>query len=583
MILERYIVVSEKPSVARELKKFFRYKKINAITASVRGHVYNLDFPRRYGWGRVSPEKLFELVKEIEFKLTDKKSYFNLKKLFSTYRDYILVIATDNDSEGELIGYEILKIYEEVRGKGSKYYRMRFNSLDFKELNNAWARKERSLNWRWVHKALFRTYFDLVTGAAFTRILTTSGDGKLISWGSCQTPTLYFVVERERQRKAFKREKYYYIAVQIEKNGMLVSLTSQHFKKIKEAEYIAKELEETGYLTVSKYSKERFGERRPLPIATDYLLRDLTKILKIDAVEILSIAEDLYSRGYISYPRTETDKYPKTFDYNRPFKSVERSDLKHLIIYTKGFPNPKPNPRQGRKDDKAHPPIYPIKPYPNDGSKHWKVWEYIARRYLANAYADDAFGFKQSLEALHNEIIFTGYGRYYAYEGFYKIFPYFRSKDNPIPDFEVGERLKIVKVEVKTGRTEPPPRLTEADLLKLMEDHGIGTDATRALYPRIIIKRRYASKRGGRFTPSKLGTNFIQLLEEIDKRLVTPETRRYVEEMMKKIEEGAISMEYALEKALNIYRELFHKLMKNEEEIKEYLIVASDKKVEKKG
>ena len=567
MILERYIVVAEKPSVARELKKFFRYKKINAITASVRGHVYNLDFPRRYGWGRVSPERLFELVKEIEFKLTDKKSYFNLKKLFSTYRDYILVIATDNDSEGELIGYEILKIYEEVRGKGSKYYRMRFNSLDFKELNNAWARKERSLNWRWVHKALFRTYFDLVTGAAFTRILTTSGDGKLISWGSCQTPTLYFVVERERQRKAFKREKYYYIAVQIEKNDMLVSLTSQHFKKIKEAEYIAKELEETGYLTVSKYSKERFGERRPLPIATDYLLRDLTKILKIDAVEILSIAEDLYSRGYISYPRTETDKYPKTFDYNRPFKAVERSDLKHLIIYTKGFPNPKPNPRQGRKDDKAHPPIYPIKPYPNDGSKHWKVWEYIARRYLANAYANDAFGFKQSLEALHNDIIFTGYGRYYAYEGFYKIFPYFRSKDNPIPDFEVGERLKVVKVEVKTGRTEPPPRLTEADLLKLMEDHGIGTDATRALYPKIIVKRGYASKRGGRYIPSKLGINFIQLMENIDKRLVTPDTRRYVEEMMSEIEKGKISMEIALEKSLEIYKKLFEILMKRRDEI----------------
>jgi len=510
--------------------------------------------------------------------LVDRKSYINLRKIFSTYKGYILVIATDNDSEGELIGYEILRIYEDIRGRGSRYYRMRFNSLDFKELYRAWTNKTTALNWRWVNKALFRTYFDLVTGAAFTRILTISGDGRLISWGSCQTPTLYFVVKRERERKAFKRRKYYYISIKIEKDGREVSLNSQHFSKKGEAEYIASEIREAGYITISKYVKERFRERRPLPTATDYLLRDLTKILKIDAMEILSIAEELYSRGYISYPRTETDKYPKTFDYRRPLKTVEESDLNHLLIYTKGFPKLQPNPRQGRKDDKAHPPIYPVKPYPNDGSRQWRIWEYIARRYIANVYTDDAFGFKQVLEAIYGDIVFTGHGRYYAYEGFYKIFPYFRSKDNPIPDFKVGEKIRVVDVDVKTGWTEPPPRLTEADLLKLMEDHGIGTDATRAIYPRILVKRRYASKRGGRYIPSKLGMNFIELLENIDKRLVTPDTRKYVEDMMKMIEEGRMGMDDALEKALAIYKELFKRLMKSEDEISSYLLIKDREK-----
>ncbi len=566
---EKYIVVAEKPSVARELRRFFKYMKIDALTTSTRGHIYNLDFPSDMGWGKVEPKELFERYDRIVYKVVDKKTYYNLKKLFRTERRRILVIATDNDSEGELIGYEILRIYEEVNGRPEKYYRMRFNSLDYKELRRAWLKKERSLNWRWVYKALFRTYFDLITGAAFTRILTYSVGrrGNPISWGSCQTPTLYFVVERERQRKAFKREKYYYIAVEVEKNGVRVTLTSQHFKKQREAEYLAKEIGEAGYITVTKYSKERFGERRPLPIATDYLLRDLTRIMKIDAAEILSIAEDLYSRGYISYPRTETDRYPATFDHSQPYKAVAESEIGGIVVYTKGWPNPKPNPRQGRKDDKAHPPIYPVKPYPRDGSKHWTVWEYVARRYLANAYGDDAFGFKQSVEAVYGDVVFTGHGRYYAYEGFHKIFPYFRARDNPLPEFQVGERLKVLNIEVRTGRTEPPPRLSEADLLKMMEDHGIGTDATRAMYPRIIVKRRYASKRGGRFTPSKLGMRFIEFLEEIDKRLVTPETRRYVEEMMRRIEEGELSMEQALEKSLEIYRSLFDKLVEHKEEI----------------
>ncbi len=187
---ERYLIVAEKPSVARQLKKFFNIKKINAIVTSARGHIFNLDFPRKYGWGRITPSKLFELVDKVSFKITDKKTYFNLKRLFSTYRNYALVIATDNDSEGELIGYEILRIYEEVRGRNVRYYRMRFNSLDFKELNRSWLKKEKSLNWRWVNKALFRTYFDLITGAAFTRILTKAGEGGLIFCVSCQTPTL---------------------------------------------------------------------------------------------------------------------------------------------------------------------------------------------------------------------------------------------------------------------------------------------------------------------------------------------------------------------------------------------------------
>jgi len=556
----RYIVVAEKPSVAKELKKFFRYRKINAIVTSVRGHVYNLDFPKKYGWGKINPRELFNHIDEITYVVSDRKSYNNLRKVFRRYRGYILVIATDNDSEGELIGYEILRIYEELSRK-TTYFRMRFNSLDYRELDRAWRNRERELNWKWVYKALFRTYFDLITGAAFTRLLTQEGNGRLISWGSCQTPTLYFIVERERERKSFKRTKYYYISVKVEKDGVKVNLVSQHFKKMKIAESYAEELREEGYITITKYVKERFTERKPLPLNTDYMLRDLTRITKMDSSTILSIAEELYSKGYISYPRTETDIYPRTFDYNQPYKTIEKSDLKHLIIYTKGFPRPKPNPRQGRRDDKAHPPIYPVKPYPNDGSKQWRIWEYIARRYLANVYADDSFGFKQNVEAAYNDIVFKGSGRYYAYEGFHKIFPYFRSKDNPLPEFEVGEKLKVLNVEVKTGYTNPPPRLSEADLLKLMEDHGIGTDATRAIYPRIIVKRGYASKRSGRFTPSKLGMNFIQLLEDIDRRLVTPETRRYVEEMMSKIEEGEITMETALEKSLKLYRQLFEILM----------------------
>jgi len=79
---------------------------------------------------------------------------------------------------------------------------------------------------------------------------------------------------------------------------------------------------------------------------------------------------------------------------------------------------------------------------------------------------------------------------------FYEIYPYFRSKDDPIPSLKVGERLRIVSIKLHEGKTKPPNRLTEAELLKLMEENGIVTDATRATYPKLILDRGYAVKEG---------------------------------------------------------------------------------------
>ena len=173
--MESYIVVAEKPSVARNLRNFFDYNGIDAIVTAAKGHITSIDFPREYQWGRVDPLTLFDVVDKIRFIVRDRKTYSTIRNLFIKYKERTLVIATDNDSEGELIGYEILRIYRKIRGDNARYYRIRFNSLEYNELRRSWERRERSLNWNMVNKALFRAYFDLVTGAAFTRLLTEEG------------------------------------------------------------------------------------------------------------------------------------------------------------------------------------------------------------------------------------------------------------------------------------------------------------------------------------------------------------------------------------------------------------------------
>jgi len=555
----KFIVVAEKPSVARKIREVLRSKGINAVVTSTRGHIMDSELPKGFEWGRIDPLKIFSLEK-LDMVIRDRKTYNELKRVFRSTPG-ILVIATDNDSEGELIGYEILRIYQSIRDN-APFKRMRFNSVDPNELWRAWNNLENDLNWRWVFKAMFRQNFDLVTGAAFTRLLTELARKhsrvRLVSWGSCQTPTLYFVVEREREIESFIPKPYWYFQAEVRVGLYMFTLRSERIWDEKKAKELYEKLKSVKYGVIRDYIENVGIVKRPLPIMTDYLLVDLVKITKLSASRILNLAEELYSEGYISYPRTETDKYSPDFNFSTPLQAVLNSaigDVRRYLIST-------PNPRNGRHDDKAHPPIYPIRPYPIDNGHKWVIWEYIARRFVANAYSRDAKIVHQGITALIGEIEFKASGMRFEQEGFYRVFPYFKPKENPLPYLPEGTRIEVISIKMRKGKTQPPKRYSEADLLSLLAKHGIGTDATRATFPKIILDRKYAIKKKGKFVPTALGKKFIEALEVVDKKLVTPDTRRYVEALMKDIENGKIMMNDAFKKAVREYKKLFEECIK---------------------
>lgn len=570
MKFRKFIVVAEKPSVARKISSVLKGHGVNAIVTSTRGHIMDSELPKGFEWGRIDPLKIFSLDK-LEMIVRDKKVYSYLRNLFM-HTNGILVIATDNDSEGELIGYEILIIYQRVKGGNAPYKRMRFNSIDSREIWRAWNKLEDDLNWRWVYKALFRQSFDLVTGAAFTRLLTElarrHGRIRLVSWGSCQTPTLYFVVNREREIESFVPKPFWYFKAEVGSNFYVLNLRSNRFWKEEEAKNLYKILKEAKYGFVKNFIENVTINKRPLPIMTDYLLRDLVKITNLSASKILELAEELYGEGYISYPRTETDKYRPDFDFQSPLNAVLSSDIGREIVNNILLT---PNPRNGRHDDGAHPPIYPVKPYPKDNSYKWRIWEYIARRFVANAFSKDAKIVKQEITVDIAGVEFKASGLSIKDEGYYRVFPYFRPSEKPIPYLPVGTRVDVIKISMRKDKTSPPSRYSESDLLGLMAKHGIGTDATRASFPKLIIDRGYAIKKRGKFIPTVLGKKFIEALENIDSKLVTPETRRYVEELMEEIEKGKIVMSAAFKNAIEKYRILFEKCLKKEEVISERL------------
>jgi DNA topoisomerase IA len=567
---ERYIVVAEKASVARAIKSAIGPAKADVVVTSVRGHLMNADLPPGYEWGSVDPSEIIKLRRVVD-KVSDTKSYNVLRKLFA--EGGVLVVATDNDSEGELIGYEVLQVFRDLNGSG-ECYRMRFNSLNRRELLQSWANLEKGLNWRWVEKARFRQIFDLITGASFTRLLTLAARSyapvRLISWGSCQTPTLNFVVEREREINSFKPQKYWFIEAVLKTEG------GEEFKAYTE-KYVDKDAADKLFENVKGCSTAlvedfRTTEKtlpRPLPMRTDDVLRDLTRLTKLSANKLLEMLETLYSEGYISYPRTDTNRYRRDFDFETARMAVVESKVLEGLPEISG----KAAPRNGAMDDGAHPPIYPTAAY-GGGGLLGKIWEYVARRFYANAYAEDAVQQTQKAAIKIADVSFFADGRMVVKPGYMLYYPYFKPADQPVPQMRPGQVLTVVEVRLVEGETKPPPRLDEAELLRLMEKNGIGTDATRATYPSLIVERRYASRQGGRYRPTLLGLKLVESLEKTDRRLVTPDTRKMVEQYMEALERGEAKLEECLETSLKTYGELLRLCRQRALEIGKHLAEA---------
>jgi DNA topoisomerase IA len=567
---ERYIVVAEKASVARAIKSAIGPAKADVVVTSVRGHLMNADLPPGYEWGSVDPSEIIKLRRVVD-KVSDTKSYNVLRKLFA--EGGVLVVATDNDSEGELIGYEVLQVFRDLNGSG-ECYRMRFNSLNRRELLQSWANLEKGLNWSWVEKARFRQIFDLITGASFTRLLTLAARSyapvRLISWGSCQTPTLNFVVEREREINSFKPQKYWFIEAVLKTEG------GEEFKAYTE-KYVDKDAADKLFENVKRCSTAlvedfRTTEKtlpRPLPMRTDDVLRDLTRLTKLSANKLLEMLETLYSEGYISYPRTDTNRYRRDFDFETARMAVVESKVLEGLPEISG----KAAPRNGAMDDGAHPPIYPTAAY-GGGGLLGKIWEYVARRFYANAYAEDAVQQTQKAAIKIADVSFFADGRMVVKPGYMLYYPYFKPADQPVPQMRPGQVLTVVEVRLVEGETKPPPRLDEAELLRLMEKNGIGTDATRATYPSLIVERRYASRQGGRYRPTLLGLKLVESLEKTDRRLVTPDTRKMVEQYMEALERGEAKLEECLETSLKTYGELLRLCRQRALEIGKHLAEA---------
>jgi DNA topoisomerase III len=470
---------------------------------AVAGHVMDEDFHDSFGWGKCEPGALFDapIVRRVHEK--HEATANNIKRQAGYCSS--LFIWTDCDREGENIGAEIrdLALAQNPR---LEVKRARFSNIERAHIVNA-ARNPINLDDRQANAVWARREIDLRTGAAFTRILTlhlkpmiirVDDSVRVISYGSCQFPTLGFVVDRYFRVKRFISEPFWSIKVVHKKNSLSATFSwARNHLFDRMSVFILYERCLTAKIAkVINMQKRPTSKWKPLPLTTVELQKLGSKYLRMNSSQVMKVAEDLYTKGFISYPRTETDQFDRGMNL-RGFIEKQTQDNR-WGQFAQGLVNGGFQwPRQGSHDDKAHPPIHPVN-YVTSGvlnEQERRVYEFVVRRFLA-CCSHDAKGELTQIEILYEPEIFKASGLRVIERNYLDVYPYDKwESSQQLPEFQLNETFIPTEAKMTEGKTSPPGYLTEPELIAMMDANGIGTDATMADHIAKIKERDYVQTR----------------------------------------------------------------------------------------
>lgn len=536
------------------------------------GHIMGYDFPQELNdWRSVDPRKLLDTA---PIKTVTKKPFADAIISLAREADGI-ILACDFDREGENIGFEAKELASRVSRAPVK--RARFSSLSASEITKAFD-KPLEPDTAMAMSADARQILDLKMGAAFTRYLTLAVREKartkdILSIGPCQTPTCGFVYEREKAIKEFNSEDFWKIEALFHAKDMDfkgVHRAGNIKDKAKAAEIFHRiRAGKTGIVT--KKSVTEVKTHAPYPLNTTEFLKRASKFLNISPESALEIAEQLYLNGFTSYPRTETNKYADDFDFKSKliaFASTEYKDHALCILSAGEITS-----RNGTKDGHDHPPIHPIKAVAVKEVEKTvkvegagKVYDLIARHFLANLMPAAQFE-KTHLEITVENELFDSSGSVMKNEGWMAVYPFETKNDKFLPDIREKEEVKVKKLENIASKTTPPKHLTEAELLTLMDKHGIGTKATAPSHIETNKKRGYFETKGKTIIIQETGFNLMDALSTSVPIVVKPEIRARIESLVQEVEEGSKNLEVAVTEGTELIKMMYSQLTENRDSI----------------
>mmetsp|Transcript_20457 Transcript_20457/g.30371 ORF Transcript_20457/g.30371 Transcript_20457/m.30371 type:complete len:969 (-) Transcript_20457:950-3856(-) len=555
------------------------------ITTSVRGHLASQDFADGYGWNKCRHIELFDAPIETYYSPDMQPLEKMLRQ--QARRAHAVILWLDCDREGEAIAAEVQHVCLESNPR-LRVYRAKFSTVLPQEIQRA-LRSLGTLNEDFVQAVKARTTLDLRVGAAFTRFQTVRLTRKfeiegVVSYGPCQFPTLGFVVERWARIETFVPEDFWYIqlTLQVPDNGHQnmshnnsTPNRSLQFTWTRNRLYdrvVTMALYESclnsGEAVVTDLSGRPKHKWRPVPLATVELQKRASRFLRLGGEQVMTAAENLYQHGYISYPRTETEKFRPEFnhqtlvqDFTNLGEGHEFGTYAGKLLNENGFQSP----RAGQHDDNAHPPITPCKavdPNTINDPVERSVYILVVKHYLA-CCSRDAVGKETVITVAMSSETFTAKGLMILERNWLEVYaPYERwsTGQGQLPHVEVGSRIIPSSLLLQEGRTTPPRLLSEAELIALMDRNGIGTDATIASHIQTIQDRNYATKNANQeFSPTKLGIALVEGYNSMGYQLNKPDLRREVEHECNLVANGQKTMEDIMEPILLKMKECFER------------------------
>ncbi len=596
------------------------------VAMGLRGHILAVDFPRELQWredqgwfgvddeGEVFPASLpstlahppFEKVRKpftkegVDIKgwkvpslpylvwapvvkePAEKEIIRTLKNLAKKADE--VIIATDFDREGELIGSDAVSMVRQVN-EDVPVVRARYSSFTKPELEHAFARENLvAVDDDLAAAGESRQFIDLIWGAVLTRYLTMAkfgGLGNVRSAGRVQTPTLALVARREKERQAFVPEDYWVVrgtAATQKGEEFKVAHATARFKDEATATCAYQDAKAAGKARVTDVVKKTRKGTIQTPFNTTSL-QTAAAAEGLTPARTMRIAESLYMSGLISYPRVDNTVYPETLD------------LSEVVTMLKGVPQysnycdellaAQPlKATRGKQETTDHPPIYPTGVGDPDKLRpeEWKLYNLIARRFLATLSEQPVIeGTKVTLDA--GGQTFAASGDVLVKPGYRAIYPYGSKKDEQLPALSVGQEVDLTSLDLEAKQTEPPARYSQGKLVQEMERLGLGTKSTRAS----IIERLYEVKylKNDPIEPSQLGMAIIDALECYAAHITTPEMTSELEGDMTKVAEGQASQDAVVDHSRELLASLLEGLIEHKEDLGEAIsdAVQADAKI----
>ncbi|MGL2505366.1 type I DNA topoisomerase [Helicobacter pylori] len=540
----KHLIIVESPAKAKTIKNFL--DKNYEVIAS-KGHVRDLS---KFALGIKIDETGFtpNYVVDKDHKELVKQIIELSKKASTTY------IATDEDREGEAIGYHVACL---IGGKLESYPRIIFHEITQNAILNA-LKTPRQIDMSKVNAQQARRFLDRIVGFKLSSLIS-SKITKGLSAGRVQSAALKLVIDREREIKAFKPLTYFTLDAYFEPNleAQLISykgnkLKAQELIDEKKAHEIKSELEKESYIISSIVKKSKKSPTLP-PFMTSTLQQSASSLLGFSPTKTMSIAQKLYEgvatpqgiMGVITYMRTDSLNIAK--------EALEEARNKILKDYGKDYlpPKAKVYSSKNKNAQEAHEAIRPtsiilepnaLKDYLKP--EELKLYTLIYKRFLASQMQDALFE-SQSVVVACEKGEFKASGRKLLFDGYYKILGN-DDKDKLLPNLKENDPIKLEKLESNAHVTEPPARYSEASLIKVLESLGIGRPSTYAPTISLLQNRDYIKVEKKQISALESAFKVIEILEKHFEEIVDSKFSASLEEELDNIAQNKADYQQVL-------------------------------------